>query len=209
MRNRTTIDNHRMLRLFGGFFLWLATAGAVAAEVSQVASPDFEAPSLTEEGRSVRLSSLKGQVVLLNFWASWCFPCRYEMPHFQTLYDRFRDQGLEVVAVAAYDKLEDARAFQERYRFTYTLLFDADQAAIQAFDVKTVPQTFLIGRDGLLVPVPNPRTGQSQYIVNDPTIWELPETAVFLEQVLATRQTGINPTPAASKTKVVNTDRIP
>jgi len=181
------------LRLIIGVVLCaLATTGAAGTEPQPVSSPDFEAPSLTDERETLRLSALKGQVVLLNFWASWCYPCRYEMPHFQSLYDRFHERGLEVVAVAAYDKLDDARAFQERYKFTFKLLFDNDKSAVEAFDVETVPQTFLIGRDGLLIPVPDPRTGKSQFIVNDPTLWELPEIPEFLEQVLSSRQTGIN-----------------
>ena len=211
--SRNKENQHPMpspLRLIGGVLLWTLVAGAAAAEPPRVASPDFEAPSLTEERQTLLLSALRGQVVLLNFWASWCYPCRYEMPHFQTLYDRFHEDGLEVVAIAAYDKLDDARAFQDRYGFTFTLLFDGDKAAVEAFDVKTVPQTFLIGRDGFLIPIPDPRTGESQFIVNDPTIWELPETAEFLEKMLSSQQDGNKSASGnVSNVKVTYTVRIP
>lgn len=166
---------------------WLLASPATPAaadQLPQVASPDFTAPYLNDPERSLSLSALKGKVVLLNFWASWCYPCRYEMPLFQTLYERFREDGFEVVAVAVFDELKDARAFQAKYKFSFPLLFDAEEAAAQAFDIDNVPQTFLIGRDGLLIPVPNPNTKKRDFIVNDPTVWELPETAEFLNEVL-------------------------
>ena len=171
------------LRQVGLSVLWLwaasALAGTTDAESKTVEAPDFGAVSLdTAEQR--RLSEFAGDVVLLNFWASWCFPCRYEMPHFQEIYDELRDVGVTVVAVAVYDKIEDARAFQEKYEFSFPLLFDTNNEATEAFDVKVVPQTFLIGRDGRLVAIPNPKTGASKYRVNDPTIWENAQTIEFL-----------------------------
>ncbi len=183
---------------------WLLLFSATAfaeTPLTKLPSPDFVAPSLHDE-RPLRLSSFNGRVVLLNFWASWCYPCRYEMPHFQALYERFRDTGFEVVAVAAYDKLDDARAFQDRYQFSFHLLFDTDQTATEAFDVDTVPQTFLIDRDGFLVPVPDPRNGKVHLIVTDPTIWELPETAQFIKELLAAPAVaGIKPPRGASNTQ--------
>ena len=95
--------------------LCLILAGPLASadqnSPENISAPNFES-QLLEGDTTVRLSDFAGDVVLLNFWASWCFPCRYEMPHFQKIHGTFKDRGLTVVAVAVHDKLEDARAFQ-------------------------------------------------------------------------------------------------
>lgn len=145
-------------------------------------APDFTAQTFA--GETVKLSDFKGDVVLLNYWASWCFPCRHEMPHFQKLYDTFKDEGFKVVAVAVYDQLEDAKAFQDKYQFSFPILFDHLGEAKTAFEIEVVPQTFLIGRDTRLIPIPNPKTGKAKLRVNDPTIWEHAATADFIAEVV-------------------------
>lgn len=152
-------------------------------EPAQVAAPDFTALSLNGPG-TAKLSDFKGQVVLLNFWASWCFPCRYEMPHFQKIHDTLKDDGLAVVAVAVFDKLEEAQAFQDKYGFTFPILFDKSGKAKDAFSVDAVPWTYLVQRDGTLARIRNPKTNKELYRVNDPTIWENPQTVSFLREVL-------------------------
>ena len=149
--------------------------------VPQVA--DFAAPLLDGDG-SVRLSDLRGKVVLLNFWASWCAPCLYEMPHFQTLYDRFKGQGLEVVAVAVMDKQPRALAFHNKHKFTFRVLFDSSGDIAKLYGFEGPPQTYLLGRNGKPLVIPNPRTGERQFAVIDPTIWNHPSTYAYLEGIL-------------------------
>ena len=171
-----------------------STVLPVGAAISTVAAeplgptlrrvPAFEAPLLDGQG-SVRLTDLKGKVVLLSFWASWCGPCRYEMPLFQQLYDRFHEDGLEVVAVAVFDQRAKALEFHRRHAFTFTVLFDATGEVAKAYDLVGPPTTFLVGRDGELIEIPDPQSGDRQLSVYDPTIWTHADTYSYLERVLA------------------------
>ena len=146
---------------------------AYQADVAGADNPpelDVELHTLT--GEAVRLSDYAGKVIVLNFWASWCFPCRYEMPYLQKIHDRFEDRGLVVVAVAVDDELEPARAFQAKYGFTFPMLFDADGVSKRALSVAGVPETYIIDRSGNLVPVRDPATGVLSPVINNPTVWE-------------------------------------
>ena len=162
---------------------WIPVETVVGNTLTTVKAPDFEVRYVDSNSR-LRLSDYAGQVVLVNFWASWCYPCLVEMPEFQKIHDRFKDQGFTVLAVAVFDKLPDAKAFQDEYKYTFPVLFDDHEQAKTAFAVEVVPQTFLVGRDGLLIPIPNPKTNETKLTVNDPTIWVQPETFEFLAEVV-------------------------
>lgn len=147
------------------------------------AAPLFEAAYLNRVGR-LHLSDLKGKVVLINFWASWCAPCRYEMPHFQKLHDRFTSDGFEVVAINTMDERAKAVAFLEKHHFSYHLLLDEDNEIAASYGVIGPPQTFLLNGDGEFVPIPDPNGGPSKRAVYDPTIWTHPTTVKFLERLI-------------------------
>jgi cytochrome c biogenesis protein CcmG, thiol:disulfide interchange protein DsbE len=104
-------------------------------------------------GVPVSLASLRGEVVMLNVWATWCYPCRKEMPSFQSLHEEFGPQGLRVVAVSI--DSPGARAaideFLEEYGISFTIVHDGGQEVTRAFRTLGVPETFLIGRDGTLL----------------------------------------------------------
>jgi len=134
----------------------------------------------TLEGQTQPLSEFKDKVVVVNFWASWCFPCRYEMPLLQKVYDRFKDRGFTVVAIAVDDVLADARAYQAEKRFTFPMLFDGEGASKRAFGVESVPETYVIGRDGKPVPFRDPKTGEISTLINDPTVWKSEAIVAFL-----------------------------
>jgi cytochrome c biogenesis protein CcmG, thiol:disulfide interchange protein DsbE len=114
-------------------------------------APSYAAPTL--DGEEVSLSALRGEVVLLNVWATWCYPCRREMPSFEALHRDLGPEGLRVVAVSI-DK-HGARAeieeFLEDHGISFTILFDPDQRVARTFNTMGVPETFLIDRDGVLV----------------------------------------------------------
>ena len=99
-------------------------------------------------GEELRLSDLKGKVVVLNFWASWCPPCRWEMPAFERMWQEYRDQGVVFVGVAISDAEEDAQAFARKIGVTYPVGLDATGRAARDFRVFGLPTTFLIDRDG-------------------------------------------------------------
>lgn len=121
-------------------------------------APPFELPKLaaaetpvSAEAAKFTLSSLSGRVVLLNFWATWCEPCEREMPAMERLYQALPREEFELVAVAIDDKESDVRAFQERYRLSFPILLDLDQAVYGGYQTMGVPESLLIDRDGRIV----------------------------------------------------------
>ena len=114
-------------------------------------APAFEAA--TVEGERVSLAELRGEVVLLNVWATWCFPCIREMPSLEALHRELASEGLRVVGVSvdAAGDVGDIRAFVEEHGLSMTILHDPEQRVARAFATRGVPETFLIGRDGTLL----------------------------------------------------------
>ncbi len=111
-------------------------------------APDFQVTRFN--GDTLRLSDLRGQVVVLNFWASWCPPCRREMPAFEDAWLASRDDGVVFVGLASNDLESDARAFAQHVGVTYPLGLDLDGAVADAYLVRVMPTTYFIDRDGLL-----------------------------------------------------------
>jgi cytochrome c biogenesis protein CcmG, thiol:disulfide interchange protein DsbE len=113
-------------------------------------APAYRTVSAT--GDSVSLESLRGKPVLLNVWATWCHPCRDEIPELQRLYDRYRERGLELVGVSVDAAGHDdaVRAFARQYGMTYRIWRDPHEHVSARFVVVGVPATFLIDRSGVL-----------------------------------------------------------
>jgi cytochrome c biogenesis protein CcmG, thiol:disulfide interchange protein DsbE len=131
------------------------TAGATTAGRIPAPQVGFLAPGLTLtdlNGQSVSLSDHQGQVVLLNFWASWCPPCRAEMPAIQQVYQSYQDQGLVVLAVDAtyQDAPASVRTFLGSFEHSFTILRDERAEANRLYAVNSLPTTFFIGRDGVI-----------------------------------------------------------
>lgn len=122
-------------------------AGDQPRESEADSIPALEAVTLA--GDSVALADLRGQVVLLNVWATWCVPCRQEAPELQSLHETYGDR-LRVVGVSVDNRgAEDQiRAFVNQYGMTYDIWWDPDGTAIEEFGAVGVPLTVLIGRDG-------------------------------------------------------------
>jgi cytochrome c biogenesis protein CcmG/thiol:disulfide interchange protein DsbE len=99
----------------------------------------------------IRLSDYRGQAVVLNFWASWCEPCKDEAPLLEETWQRYRDEGLVVLGVDAQDFRTDARRFADRYGMTYPIAFDGHGSSLGRFGVTGFPETWFLGRDGRLV----------------------------------------------------------
>ena len=113
-------------------------------------APDFTLSTLS--GASLSLAALRGKVVLLNFWATWCVPCRKEMPAIEALYQRYKDRGLEVLAVSL-DKGSTSvvEAFVKEVGVTYRVALDPSWATARTYGVRGLPTTFLIDRTGNVV----------------------------------------------------------
>jgi cytochrome c-type biogenesis protein len=113
-------------------------------------APDYRTVSLT--GDSVSLAELRGRVVLLNVWATWCHPCREEIPILQALHERYASRAFELVGVSVDARGEEdtIRQFADDFRMTYPLWLDPDERVQSTFLAIGVPATFLIDRAGVL-----------------------------------------------------------
>jgi cytochrome c biogenesis protein CcmG/thiol:disulfide interchange protein DsbE len=114
-------------------------------------APDFDLEELNGSGR-VRLSDLAGKPVIVNFWASYCVPCRKEFPTFRAAQSKYRAQGLEIVGITFRDLTDDSRRFAEQQRANWLLAKGGDGDPVgRAYGVRALPQTFFIDRNGTIV----------------------------------------------------------
>lgn len=110
-------------------------------------APDFELAAL--DGKKIKLSDYRGKAVVLNFWATWCGPCKVEMPWFVDLQKEYRDQGLEIIGVSMDDTGKDGVAkFAQQLGLNYTVVMGKDSVGNAYGGVEGLPTTFYIGRDG-------------------------------------------------------------
>jgi len=130
-------------------FFFLASAPALAVEAGAPA-PDLSGARLGEPGGQVSLAALRGQVVYVDFWASWCVPCRLSMPTLDGLYREHRARGFAVVGVNKDVSTDDATRFLKRVPVTFPLVQDAGDRAAKAFDVKAMPSGYLVDRRGVV-----------------------------------------------------------
>ena len=127
-----------------------STAGRVPAPQKGFLAPDFTLETL--DGESVTLSDLRGQAVLVNFWATWCPPCRAEMPAFQEAYKDYEEQGFVIVAVNAtlQDNPADIAAFIAEYGLSFPVVLDVEGEANRLYQVQSLPTSFFIDKEGVI-----------------------------------------------------------
>jgi cytochrome c biogenesis protein CcmG/thiol:disulfide interchange protein DsbE len=150
-----------------GLMIWLLALGATWIALSQVPAeiaavradppplprrgfiaPDFSLETL--DGQTIALSDLRGQVLLITFWASWCPPCREEMPAIQQVYERYRDQDFVVLAVNLQEQDAQVTAFTDRLELTFPVLIDRDGSVFDRYRVMALPSTFFVDRAGVI-----------------------------------------------------------
>jgi len=125
-------------------------AGALAKGESPVA-PAFTLSRLDAAGGKISLADLEGKPVVVNFWASWCIPCKDEAPALQKTYEKYRSQGLVVLGIDAQDFRQDARRFVKRFGITYPVAYDGSGSTLGKWGVTGFPETFFVDRTGRLV----------------------------------------------------------
>ena len=165
------------LLLFGLSLIIVQVKGGKAApevrpEVGYMA-PDFDLPGL--DGQRVRLSDFRGKkAVFLNFWATWCPPCRLEMPTIEKAYQEFKTRGLEILAVSIDAGPKRAvKDFMQEFKLTFPALLDPDMEVMQLYRLFSIPATILIDKQGI---IRHRELGYSD--------WTDPESQELLEEIL-------------------------
>ncbi|MGZ5042162.1 MAG: TlpA family protein disulfide reductase [Usitatibacter sp.] len=132
------------------WLLALAFSRCALALEAGAPAPDLSIPRLDDPARSVSLASLRGNVVYVDFWASWCVPCRISMPALDSLYQRNHARGFSVLGVSKDVSPVEARRFLAKVAVTFPLAIDSGDAAARAFDVKAMPSCYLVDRKGVV-----------------------------------------------------------
>ena len=143
-----------LLLIATGFGALLSTGLAYADAIVGQLAPAFSAPTL--EGKNFDLSALKGKVVVLHFWATWCGPCREEMPALEAVFRKYRNQGLEVLAVSADRIRARADVDQVMHYFTFPAAMLSAVTKNDLGTVAAIPVTYVIGKDGVVDSIMTP-----------------------------------------------------
>jgi peroxiredoxin len=127
-----------------------STAGKIPAPQQGFLAPDFELKSTT--GETIKLSDLRGQAVLVNLWATWCPPCRAEMPAIEKIYTEYKDKGLVVLAVnmTYQDTPSNIASFVSEYGLTFPILLDETGKVGADYQLRSLPSSFFINREGII-----------------------------------------------------------
>jgi peroxiredoxin len=141
-----SIDRRALVAASVASALTALTGPAQAALAPATAAPDFTLKSAA--GGNLRLSEQRGRVVLVNFWATWCGPCKVEMPHLNRLYEKYRSAGFVLLGVNVDDDPKAAVALAARLGVTFPVLFDAGKLVSKLYLLDSMPFTVLIDRDG-------------------------------------------------------------
>ena len=161
---------------------WMAApAQSDGHPVPGAEAPGFKLPQL--DGGDVALEELRGKVVYVNLWATWCGPCRSEAPSLQRLYAEFEDDGFVILAVSvdSAEDVEKVREFREELGLTFPILLDPERVAPSRYGTLKYPETFLVDAEGNLV---------ESYL--GPRNWDEPKYARTIARVLARREGGVD-----------------
>lgn len=145
------IASNSLTRLMLFSFL-VFTTPAIAADTN-VGSPNKLAPDFTlksSSGKNIRLEELAGEVILINFWASWCGPCRKELPELELLFQKYKHLGFTILAISNDSDIKKAKKFFDPLKLSYPILFDNNQDISSLYRVKAMPSTYIVDRKGMI-----------------------------------------------------------
>jgi peroxiredoxin len=161
-----------VLAVLGALLLVQRLQRSASNATNEYQAADFTLPDL--HGNSVQLSALRGKVVFLNLWATWCPPCRAEMPSMEALYQRFRDRDFAMLAVAEdSDGATSVAPFVRDLGLTFPILLDTDNRLPARYGVTGYPETFIIDRAGNV----------AKHFIG-PEDWSRPEMIAYIESLL-------------------------
>ena len=135
-----------LIRCITALILCVGLPSAACARATQQAAPDFTLKS--QKGDNLKLSELRGKVIMINFWASWCGPCRQEMPVLDQLYRHYHALDFTVLGVNVEQNSDDARSLLKDVSVSFPILFDNENKVSRLYDIKGMPSTVLVDRDG-------------------------------------------------------------
>lgn len=155
VRQNWTVFTILVLVFSAGWIVFSPPAGAVTGGQIPAPREGFLAPDfilLDEQGNTIQLSALRGKPVLVNLWASWCAPCKAEMPAMQTVHEQYGPQGFTILAVNTtfQDDRQNALNFAADRGLTFPILFDMDGSVSRKYQVRSMPTSFFIDRKGMV-----------------------------------------------------------
>jgi peroxiredoxin len=129
-------------------------------------APNFRLEGLS--GRKIELKEFKGKIVFLNFWATWCVPCKEEMPSMEALYQQFKEKDFLFLGISVdYGGLKPVKEYIEKHRYTFPVLIDSKCEVLGLYDVKGIPTTFIIDKKGRMIgKAIGPRNWKSQEVIS-------------------------------------------
>lgn len=131
-------------------FIFFVTLTGMGSKPPQIGGPALPFTLNDLEGRQVSLSDFKGKIVVLNFWATWCEPCKKEMPEIQAAYAQHKDNGLVILGIHFGDNLTAAAAFAHHGRLTFPMLLDKKANVAEQYSVISLPVTLFIDSEGII-----------------------------------------------------------
>lgn len=156
-------------------FTWLLPQTSVAAEITTLSkNPDLDFMLADFKDKTHTLANYRGKVLLVNFWASWCPPCIYEMPELTRLQQQLADRPFEIIAINVGEKKYKVHKFTRLINFELPVLLDTSNQAFRDWQVKTLPTSFLVDASGVV-----------RHRIRGNPGWEQQETIALIEQLIA------------------------
>lgn len=137
--------------IISGFFTGCVAAGSgTDAKFPSAVTDELDFTLKDLSGNSITLSGLKGKVIVVNFWATWCGPCKAEIPDFIEVYAQYRDKNVEFLGISQ-ENINDVRSFAGDFHINYPILIDEDGSVSNSWNIRAIPATFIIDKEGNII----------------------------------------------------------